>query len=79
MFVRLVALALDRNRCRMRLPFAPVQAMKRLLASLALVAALTGPTGALTPSQCAKALGITYSAQDGATERLDAFQACTKG
>ena len=32
-----------------------------------------------TAATCAEALGIHWDAEDGATERLDAFEACVQG
>ncbi len=30
------------------------------------------------PAQCARALGIEWTLEDGATDRLDAFARCTR-
>lgn len=32
-----------------------------------------------TPQACAKKVGVTWTYEDGVTERLDAFQACMNG
>ena len=52
--------------------------MRRLLALSALLVALSAPSGdAGDPARCARALGIEWTLEDGATERLDAFATCT--
>jgi hypothetical protein len=54
--------------------------MRRLLSTCAVLAALAGGVHApATPETCAKRLNIHYTYEDGATERLNAFQACTGG
>ncbi len=55
--------------------------MKRTatLLAFALAASLGAYSGPTSPEACARQLGISYSAEDGATERLDAFQLCAGG
>ncbi len=52
--------------------------MKRILSGLALLLTLSAYNPAPgTADTCAIRLGIHYSADDGVTERLDAFARCT--
>jgi hypothetical protein len=51
--------------------------MRRLLAGAALLVALVGHWEA-DPARCARALGIEWTLEDGATERLDAFGRCSR-
>lgn len=51
--------------------------MKPALLSLALLASLaSGAHAPAAPDTCAKRLNIHYNQEDGATERLYAFEAC---
>ncbi len=53
--------------------------MRRLLAASVLLCALTSYRPAPSaPDRCAHALGVHYTSEDGATDRLDAFSRCVR-
>lgn len=51
---------------------------RRILAGAAVAAVVLwpAPRAAHTPADCARALGISYSVEQGATEHLNAFGLC---
>ncbi len=49
--------------------------MKRFLLASVMLLALFAPAPP-TPASCARELGISWSAEEGSTEQLDAFQLC---
>lgn len=48
-------------------------------AAVAAVVLIPAPRAVSTPAECAAALGVSYSVEQGATEELTAFGVCLEG